>query len=429
MAKSHKAEGREVAQKNKAVPKWVRSWRCKKISTIGCGALVLISQTAFSDAGRHDTFRPYVGTSLLFDSNFLRLSKYDNARDAVGKSTKSDFIKQLRAGFDIDWRFSRQQVLVKVDFNQHWFETFNELNYLGHGLLSQWNWELGKNFKGDLGYLETKTLGTFNNINRLINNLLTLKKYYADGAYQISPNWFLHGGFSRNDLTFSDEARRIGNLREDTVNIGLRYLNPINNMLGVNATLSDGLYPKRIFTSDSLIDNAYTRSEYYLEWAWNYSVKTRIDGQIGYTLQEYDHLKARNFSAVTSQVKLYWEPTEKTDLLLSGWREITQANNITSSFVLSQGLKLIPSWSVSPKVKLKIPMSYEKRDYLGDPGIIDNDSTGQKDNITDIGLNLNYKPFENAELSAFIKNETRDSTLTRRTYRTHFGGLNIRVAF
>ena len=384
-----------------------------------------MNQAVLADTRSHDTFKPYLVSSLKYDSNLLRLSK----SETVGKNSKSDFMQQVRAGIDIDWKISRQQVLVKADLNQNWFDTYSELNYFGYSLLGQWNWEWGNDLKGEIGYSNKKVLGSFNQINRLINNLQTEENYFAEGAYEISSSWYLQAGLSRNDLTFSDTVRQLGNRREDTLELGLQYLNPLNNMLGFKMTITDGLYPKRHFSGISRLDNAYIRTAYHIEGVWHYSVKTRIDGQVGYTQQEFDHLHTRNFSEVTARATVYWQPTGKTGLLFGGWREIAPAENLTSSFVLSQGLRLIPSWSVTPKITLNMFLSYEKQDFLGDPGFVAGNTSTQKDQIAKIGLNLYYKPFANTEMTAVIKHEDRDSNKPSRTYQTQFVGLNIKLAF
>ena len=429
MAKSCKTKGVKVEQQEyAALQKRVRSRHCN-VFGFGMGLFVLMGQAPLSAAGLNDTFRPYLLSSLKFDSNLLRLSDDVTAQDAAGKDTNSDFIKQIRGGFDIDWQISRQQILVKAELNQNWFDAYDELDYLGHDLSGQWLWEWGQNWTGDIGYSNKKSLGSFSQINRLIKNLQTDQAYYANGAYQISSRWFLYGGISRNDLKFSGATRKIGNLREDRVETGVRYISPTNNMLGVKIMLTDGLYPNSDFTDASLIDNAYVRDDYHLEWVWNYSIKTRLDGRIGYTQQEYDRLNVRNFSAVTSRANAYWEVSEKTDVLLSGWREIAQANNLTSSFVLSQGVRLIPSWSVTPKARLSLFLTYEKQDFLGDTGIVIADTLIQKDRIMHIGMTFKYKPFTHTEMSAVIKHEERNSNNPLRAYQSQFGGINIKLDF
>lgn len=390
---------------------------------------MLITQTALSDSSKRNTFKPYVSSSLKYDSNLLRLPENVTPQESVGKNSKSDFIKQVRAGIDIDWKLSRQQLLLKTNLNQNWFTTFDELNYLGYSVLGQWNWELGKYLNGALGYSNKKSLGSFNQINGLIKNLQTEEHYFAEGNYEIFTDWHVGAGFHRSDLTYSDTIRQFGDRREDSFDFGLHYRNLLNNMLGFKVTVTDGSYPKRNFSSNSQLDNAYLRTAYEVEGAWHYSIKTWIDAHVGYTEQDFDHLNTRNFSEVTSHANIYWQPSEKTGLLLGGWRNIAQAENLTSSFVLSRGVRLIPTWSVTPKIKLNMLLSYEKQDFLGDPGFVAGNTVTQQDQIAIFGLNFNYKPFANTEMTAVIKHEERDSNNPSRTYQSQFGGLNLKLVF
>ena len=398
------------------------------VSLLG-GVYLIMSQTAIATATSDDTIRPYVGTSLSYDNNLLRLSDDVSAQQAAGKNTKADFIKQIRAGMDVDWQISRQHLVLKANVNQNWFETYSELDYLGYDILSQWNWSVGSNLQGELGYSNKVTLGSFAQLNQLVSNSQTVAKYFANGSYQVMPGLYVHGGFSHDDLSYSASSRQVSNRSEDTGVLGIKYLNAKKNLLGIKVNLTQGSYPKRGFNNSSILDNGYSRKSYELDWAWTYSIKTRLDGNIGYTHQDYDHLSIRNFDSLTAHGNIYWEATGKTSFVFSAWRDIVQAETLTSSFMLRQGFRLTPSWSATPKVQLSMPISYEQQDYLGESGLVLRGATVRQDEVVLVGLNAGYKPMENTELSVVTQYEDRSSNNPFRSYTDISVGMNLQVNF
>jgi exopolysaccharide biosynthesis operon protein EpsL len=388
-----------------------------------------MSQPATATATIDDTFTPYVGASIFYDSNLLRLSNSVTPQEVAGKSSTSDLIKQVSAGLNMDWAISRQHAIVKVNFNQNWFSNFTSLDYVGHDILTEWKWQAGSKVNGEIGYSNKATLGSFAQLNRLINNIYTTENYFVNGDYQIIPDWSLRGDLRRMNFTYSAADRQTGNLSEDRGEIGLRHLNQNNTLLGVRMAIASGSYPDRTYTVGDTVDNIYTRYNYNLDWEWHYSVKTKIDGYLGYTQQTYGHLTVLDFSGITGNGNLTWYTTEKTNLLLNGWRKISQSYTLTSTFMLSEGLALTPSRIASAKVKLSMPLSYEQQNYLGNNGTTTASPLAEVDKVTKAGLILSYKPLDNTELSFLVQYEGRSSNNLLRNYQDQSAGMNMQVAF
>jgi exopolysaccharide biosynthesis operon protein EpsL len=396
---------------------------------IAMTSLVITTKNAYALPYPYDTLKPHVGAGTTYDNNLLRLSDSVNPVDVAGKSSKSDIITQVRAGVDADWQLGRQHLIIKTDVNQNFFQNYNELNYLGWDLLGKWGWQLGNHLSGEIGYSNKVSLGSFAQINGLINNLQTQENYFANGGYLFHPDWKVLAGLRRNSTTYDGVGRQISNGLEDTGELELRYQSPTQHMLGLRVSLTDGSYPNRTFTTTSTVDDKYTRNKYEMIWDWSPSSKTRFDGQLGYVQQRYAHLARRDFSDIIARGKFTWRPTEKTNLALSGWREISQANTLTSNFVLKQGIGFTPTWIATSKIELSAPVSYEQQHYLGDPGIVQTGFTQQIDKVSDLGLNLLYQPFDNTEISMMVKHEDRKSTVQTRNYKDQSVGLNLLFAF
>jgi len=385
--------------------------------------------TGYAVSSPDDTIRPFVASNLLYDSNFLRLSDNVDPVAVTGKGDKSEFIKQVSAGFDMDWTISRQHFIVRAKANQNWFQNFTTLDYVGWDAQAQWNWQIGNNLNGEIGYSDTQELGSFAQLNGLIANLQNSQRYFANADYLFHPNGKIKVGYFRTDRQIVGSSRRASSNIEDNGELHLQYLSPNGSIWGVRVRGTDGLYPQRELTPGSTLDNAYTRMNYAATWEWQATSKTHVDGLVGYTQQNYTHFSVRDFSDITAELNLNWEASEKTLLELSARRLITQADTLFTSFMLTQGVWFDLTWRTTPKITLSLPMSYQQQEYLGSAGASGTGFEQQKDNVGRIGSNLMYHPVDSISIGPLVAYEKRDSTDPLRTYTTLSAGANFKVDF
>jgi hypothetical protein len=198
-------------------------------------------------------------------------------------------------------------------------------------------------------------------------------------------------------------------------------------MLEFKTTLTNGRFTNR--DEFNALDNTYTRINYDLGGAWNYSVKTRVRAEIGHITQEFTHVKSRNFSAVTGKFDILWLPTYKSSLFLEVWRDVHTIDTINASFALSQGVRLTPTWtwSETPKIEVDLPLSYEKQSSLGFNG---DPTTTAVQGIQRIArINFNYVPIPNIELTAFAAYENRSTNSVLHNYQDESVGLTLKASF
>lgn len=383
----------------------------------------------YAVASTDDTIKPYVASSLLYDSNFLRLSDTVDSVLVTGKSDRSEFIKQVAAGFDMDWTISRQHIIIKANANRNWFQNFTSLDYTGWDTQAQWNWQVRNDLDGQIGYTNSQTLGSFVQLNSLIGNLQNNQRSFVNAGYLFHPNGKIKLGVFRTERQFDDNSRQFSNNIEDNAELNLQYLSPTGSILGLRVLATDGQYPQRQLTASSTQDNAYTRMNYAATWDWHASSKTRIDGLVGYTQQHHAHLSVRDFADIVAQLNLNWQASDKTLLNLSAKREIAQANNRFSSFVLTQGVWFNLTWQSSPKIALTLPMSYQQQLYLGGAGSNAVSSAQQKDNVGNIGFNVMYHPLDSVSIGPVLNYEKRDSNNPIASYETKSAGVNLQADF
>lgn len=385
----------------------------------------------YAVASQDDTIKPYVGFNMLFDSNFLRLSDDVDSLSVTDKTSKSEFIKQATAGFDLDWTISRQHIIVKANINQNWFQNFTSLDYLGWNTGAQWNWQIGNHVNGEFGYSNIQSLGSFDYLNGLISNLYNEQRYFANVGYLFHPNGKIKLDLFRNENKFDDDTRQVNNNIEDNAEVNLQYLSPTGSILGLRLIATDGQYPQRPISDVGSQDNAYTRMHYGVTWKWYASSKSRIDGLLGYTQQRYANFSVRNFADIVAQLKLNWQPSDKTILELSARRDINQYFDVFSNFLLTQGIWFNLTWQLSPKITVMWPMSYQQQQFLGNIGSNAAGQEQRKDTVSNIGLNLMYHPSDSISIGPILNYERRESNATdqSRSYETLSAWIKLQVDF
>ena len=388
----------------------------------------VVGQAEAKQPAQEQTFTPYVASSLLYDSNYLRFSDSVNSQQVTGKSDKSELIEQLAAGFDVDWKHSLQQVLVKANVQQNSFQNFSNLDYVGWKNLAQWNWQSQSNLSGEIGYANMQAMGSYVQLNSLVSNLYNNTRMFASGGYLFHPRGKIKLGWFRTDNRFTDASRAISNNTEDNAELNINYISPTGSMTGMRLLATNGHYPQREFNAGSNQDNAYKRYNYALTWDWRASIKTRVDGWLGYTMQHHAHLSVRDFADVTARLNLNWQFSDKTWLQISAKREISQAGNEFASFMLAQGVEVNPSWRPSEKLEFLLPINYQQQDYLGETGSV-TIGPSQQDQVANFGFSAKYSPWDNVSINALLNYEKRDSNNQFRAYTSQSASINLQAAF
>jgi exopolysaccharide biosynthesis operon protein EpsL len=382
------------------------------------GMQVMIIGRVHATASPDDIIKPYIAANLLYDNNLLRLPKGQSFPD--GKSSKGDFVKTVNAGVEMDWKLSRQQFIVKADVNHSWFQNFESLDYLGWDVLAEWNWKIGSDLEGTLGYSNSQKLNEYDQINALASNESNFSVYRANIAYLFHPQGRIAINLFRTEDEFEDNIRRSSDLTENNAELILEYLSPTGSAIGVRVQATDGDYSNRQFTETSELDNGFLRMDYGLTYRWVWSEKTRVYGRVGYTQQDFDHLASKDFGDVTAQLNVDWAVTEQAAVFFAAWREIRQVDDFDESFSLSQGVKITPSWQLTPKFKMYSDLSFEEKDY---------EESDRKDTLWSFGYNVAYEPFHNIIFDLMLGYENKDSTEVFKSYESLSTGLNMQVIF
>lgn len=384
-----------------------------------------LTQTSNYANANDNILTPYIASNILYDSNFFRVSDSHNT-----VNNKSEIIKQIASGLKLDWKINRQQLLVEASLNQNWFQNHSSLDYMGWKGLSKWNWQFGNQINGEIGIMNKIFLGDYNQLNRFVANLQENKNLFANVGYLLNQKSLIKLGIFRNERKFDDADRQISNSIEDNAELYLKYSSPDKSTVGIHSVFTNGMFPNRNYASSSnTLDDGYKRLNTGLIWDWHYSAITHIDGMVGYLYQRYNHLSERNFGDNIANIGIHWQATDKMLLDLIAKREIHQANNLSASFSLLQGVEFKTQFEIDSKIKFSVPINYFNQQFLGDISSKDNTLIPERNNIYGLGLHLSYRPIDNISVNAIFNLEKRDSNYASRAYQSQSAGLSIQAVF
>jgi exopolysaccharide biosynthesis operon protein EpsL len=394
----------------------MQSLKCISINAGGIVILLFLAwcRPAHSAADETDKWQISVSDLMGYEDNLFRLSNNSDKRLPTGAS-RSDGINRATLAGALKYDIGRQKILLKAQVASNQYFKNSKLDYISTDSRALWQWRAGKFFSGDIGYNYRRYQSSFTNTVFFGKDLIDENTYLATGQIAWDPHWRVRSGFDWTESQHSVKARNFLDRQSTRVFAGLDYISSLNNRIGLEYQFIDTALPNREADSTTLIDNHSLQQSINTLFSWQFLHKTRLDGSFGYTENTYRKFSARDFSGYTGKIALTWDATDKTSLDLSVWRQLITAADITANYLVGQGVSLAPIWKITSKLNLLGNISWENRDYAGDPGLQKGRSVRQ-DDVLSGQIGLRYSPIRNADIELTYRSEKRSSNLSGADY-------------
>ncbi|MEO5572863.1 MAG: XrtB/PEP-CTERM-associated polysaccharide biosynthesis outer membrane protein EpsL [Gammaproteobacteria bacterium] len=386
----------------------------------------------YANAAEGDTFQPHVSASTTYDDNVFRLSDGLSDADtilAIGRTDRSDVINRLEAGLDVDFKFSRQRLLLGLSVERNLFNHFDFLDFTGTNANATLQWQVGNKLNGDAGFTYRETLSGFGLLQSQVRDEQKRRTQFVNANYEIGSGLELHGGFEAFDLRRSALSDR--NRDEDTSKLGLRYTSRADNFINLEGRLTKGRVGDTLLFSGP-VSNDYEQSEINAEVDYSRS-KSHINGNIGYVQRDPDEDAFSDFDGFTGRLIYDWSVTGKTLISFSAWRQILSTEDLLSAYAITRGVSITPSWSATDKIIVEGRLSHEKFDFqgLGTSGLpgAPAGAEDREDTLRIASISVGYSPFRNTLLALAYQNEDRSSTIAGAGYDDNVVTASVRVDF
>jgi len=363
----------------------------------------------------------FVEGGVMRDNNVARLSSQANTQAVLGSSQRSDTVTRLGAGVRFDQRvIGRQRIRLEARGDQYSYDRYSTFNNFAYGLLGEWDWELGNQLSGTVGYQRRRALVDLSEIQGLTKDTITEDRYYATGAYQFAPSWRVRGALNRADITRSSQTV---SGRTNSGTAGLDYVTPLGNSLGVEATRTTGDFNSPQFTSDVgnlvlpvAVSNQFHQEDVAVVGNFTFGPQWRLGARLGETRREHTILGVRDFKGSTGRVTLDWLPGTKTILSFAAYKEARPIVDLAASYAVVRGVQFGPSWAATAKLVFNARLISERRSYAGDPAVPLLGLPQRDETLKGIRVGMGWEPIRHTEITLGFDHGTRSSNILFRDY-------------
>lgn len=362
------------------------------------------------DPNNVDFYKFFVADQVTYDDNLYRLPANSSSIDTVlsRNARRQDTTETVSLGLDGQWIYGRQLVTVDLRADQNYFLHNTDLNNFATDDKIDWSWRVGSYLSGQLGADFNRSLANFAETLFLGRDLVDSADYFGSARYQLGPHWAAFGGVKDTTSSHSAEAAQYNDIREKSGNAGLEYATTVDDTFGLEYRYTDARFPEGYVLDSLPFDRDY--HEYITQFLIKYALteKTLLQANFGYLKHDYLHASFGTFSGDTWRVSLQWQPTDKTQLLVAGWRELKAYLYSQSNYFLSKGVSVTPSWTASEKIRMTLAVSWEDDDY----STINAAALGlgaRRDGVGAAQARLQYTPTSALTLNLSYRYQKRDS--------------------
>jgi exopolysaccharide biosynthesis operon protein EpsL len=368
--------------------------------------------------------RYFVTAGYDRDDNPFRLSSTDPL-----PGPRSDSVRRFGAGVRAELPAGRQRFVLEARAEKQDYDRFDVLDNTQYGLGGTWRWVVGNQWSGEAGYARRRFLGSLDDLQAPIKDMITEDRAFVGGGYLVTPRWRVRGALEATRWDHSQAVRAELDYRIFAVTTGLDYVTPLGNSVGGQLKYSEGQYPNQQPVAAALIANDFRELEASAVARWMFTGKSTLDGRVGYTKREHEQVPQRDFGGFTGRVGYDWFIAAKTLLNAAVWREIRSTEDVSASYVLAQGWGLGPAWA--PTIKLVFQARYirEERDFKGDPGLVLVGGTPREDTFQGLSFIAGYTPVRNIHLSLGVEHGERTSNVLGRDFDYRMVSANARIRF
>jgi exopolysaccharide biosynthesis operon protein EpsL len=352
---------------------------------------------------------------LRYDSNLFRLSDDADPKTTIGSDDKSDIIYQLGAGGKYELRQSRQKFIAEATITEYKYQNFDNLDNTSNNLRGEWQWELGKDWDGNLGVGHRRFLESFSNFQQNVRDMVDQDRIYGRANYLLHSHLKFTLDADWYDTQHSEQSREALDYKLNNTAFTVSWVTPALNTVGLQYRNSDAKYPNPQVFGGTLVENSYTEDELSVVAHWRLGGVSEGIARVGYTERKFDQTPGRDLSEPTWRLIYRWQPTGKTQFEFSTWRELAEFQDLTANYARVTGVSVVPTWSVAPKVVLRGKISFQTWSYVDIPGasVVNNDRE-DKDSLYQISAL--WTPLKLTEFTLSVEYGKRTSNVTFADY-------------
>jgi hypothetical protein len=334
----------------------------------------------------------------------------------------------------VNYPIGRQVLKLRGNLTRVAYQTYNNLDHNAYDYGGDFDWDWGSRWDGAVGYNERLSLGTFAD-QRIVagseRNLRTLSNFYGNANYALTtPDFKARMSINRFTLVNSQGPFRAGDIENWVYAVGLRkFSKGRDDFVGVNLSVTDGKFPNREFTPGGFIDNSFTEYRLSGDVDYTFSGLSRIEADWGYTSRQHRELPQRNFDGLTGRLTARYGLTRRTSFNASVFREIGAFDNVTTTYILTQGASAGVQHEITPKLSAQAQYIFRNRQFTGDPGFVIAQQPPRDEDIQLVSFGLVWQAERNIRVNANYSYSTRTANLPLFDFAVNTFSVSGQISF
>ena len=362
-----------------------------------------------------DALRVQLSHTMTQDDNLYRLPDNVDITTLSGNpdARREDLVSRTSAAADGSWQLGKQTVAMNVNVDANRYADNDSLDNTSGSGRADWNWQMGRDWTGQLGGTYGRSLSGFVNSRFLARDVLENTDYHAAARFQLTPHWSLSAKGRLAEGSHDTVTRQQDDFRTQAQTFGADYLTRRGDEMGLEYRRTATAFPNERGPDDGPV-NPFFESRRYIDREANFNlryaftVKTSLLGSVGYVWRHYPQGVIGDFAGATWNATLQWEPRAKTRVSIGQWQQLTAYVDSESSHFRSRGTRLTVAWLPTERLTLSLDASDERHDYEGfDPEALS--EPARRDHLRSARAALSWRMRERLAFDLSYGPERRES--------------------
>lgn len=298
---------------------------------------------------------------LQYQRNPYRLSEF-NSDDIRSDTSIND---EIRAAAIFPLLSERTVGYGSLAFGNVRYQDLKELDHSPHHLEGGVRWRAGWGGEGSFSVADRRQLYRFLSRSWPARDMLNQQSWAADVGLRVTENLTLPqlSVMQRRLRHETSINQQLFNRNEETYQLAGRWVGMGDSYIQVGGSYSSSSYPDRTESMTASLGDRYNDYEAFLRWRWRYSVKTVVEGRLGYLSRQYPSLAERDVNIFLTELNLGWSYSPKTQIWLTAW-QLPYGNEENPSYLYStiKGVRGGVQWAWSDRLwaSLNVVREYQE---------------------------------------------------------------------
>jgi len=304
-------------------------------------------------------------SSWRYDSNPFRFTNDANVAAAIGRERKGDSVltSDVRGAVVVPLDSPQTRLILTGQLGRRNYDQLTQLDNTEYAYRAALEWRLGDLWRGELSHRDENQLFNYQNGGLTTREMVRATTELGEVALRVTPSLEVPFTLRSRRIQYETPVNAGYDSDERSMDLGVRY--QATTQSGVRAGLrrTTLTYPQRSAAQASTLDTGFADTELYLDGDWQYSVMTRFSGRVAAQRRAYDNLGQKNFSVLTTDLRVLHDHSPLTRFTLELWNRPYGLTDPLTLYMITTGAQLGVRWQGTPKTRVNLSLAKEQQTY------------------------------------------------------------------